>query len=230
MKINEFHNNQHNQHNQHQPSHQQQQQSQPQPQAQASQISYQPMQHSPQMNSNVGVSMASLSQEDINKIINGIQTASQHHLTSLQSRDIPMNVSSITQDPSVKPNYIPGQGGSGGVGGQHHQTKYIDSIEASQNKQNQQQSLEEAYLSMKNKQKKQEKTDELFDEIQTPILIVILFFLFQMPVFNKVLYQYFPSFFIADGNLGLGGYLFKSALFGALYFVIMKFMNYLSVV
>jgi hypothetical protein len=192
-------------------------------------IQQQPPQYSQISQQNTSLqSHSSLSQEDINKIINGIQTASQNNLTTLPSRDIPMNVSSIHQDPSVNPNYIPssqsqGNMNMGNTNGQYNQHKYIDNIESKQ-------SLDTAYVTMKNKQQQQVKNDELFDEIQTPLLIVLLFFLFQMPLFNKLLHQYIPSLFINDGNLGFSGYMFKALLFGIMYFSIIKTINYLSVV
>lgn len=161
-----------------------------------------------------------LSQEDINKIINGIQTASQQNLTSLPSRDVPRNISTIHQDPSVQPNYIEGGGGGGGGQEKLSNTNYIESMST----------LEDTYSSIKKKQQQQQKNDELFDELQTPILIALLFFLFQMPIFNKTLYHYVPTLFVSDGNLGLSGFIVKSILFGALYIILMRTFNYLSVV
>lgn len=69
----------------------------------------------------------------------------------------------------------------------------------------------------------------LYDELQTPILIGVLFFLFQVPFFNAFLFQNFGFLKIhnEDGNLNLYGMLFKSMLFGLAYFGFVRFTTYL---
>ena len=58
-------------------------------------------------NGNGNAPSMSLSQQDINEIVKGIQTASQQNLTKLPSRDIPMDTTRITTDNTVRPNYVP---------------------------------------------------------------------------------------------------------------------------
>jgi hypothetical protein len=60
----------------------------------------------------------------------------------------------------------------------------------------------------------------LYDEFQTPILIGVLFFLFQIPIINSFLFKYFGFLQIhnEDGNLNLYGLMLKSILFGLTYF------------
>lgn len=153
--------------------------------------------------------MAQLSQEDINKIVTGIQTASQNNLTSLPSRDIPMNTNNVVTDNQVQPNFVPET--------KNHED-YINQHDTAQ-------SLYEKQLE---KERNKIKNDELYDKLQTPILIAILFFLFQLPVVNNAFYKYLPNLFIGDGTMSFSGYLFKSSLFGALYFIIIKAIDYLS--
>jgi hypothetical protein len=64
----------------------------------------------------------------------------------------------------------------------------------------------------------------VYDEIQTPILIGVLFFLFQVPFLNALMFKYlgFLKIYSDDGNLNLYGLLFKSILFGAVYFGFVK--------
>ena len=150
---------------------------------------------------------ASLSNEDINKIISGIQTASQQNLTSLPSRDIPMNTVNEVTDKQVQPNYVP-----------ENNNDYIK----------EEYTAEKIYEKQLEKEKARVKQDEMYDQFQTPILISILFLLFQLPVFNKNLFKYIPSLFIKDGTLSFGGHLFKSVSFGVIYFLIMKGINYMS--
>ena len=60
----------------------------------------------------------------------------------------------------------------------------------------------------------------LYDEFQTPILIGVLFFLFQIPFINVLMFKYlsFMKIYNEDGNLNLYGLMFKSVLFGLTYF------------
>ena len=149
-----------------------------------------------------------LSSTDINKIVEGIQTASTNNMTSLPTRDIPMSQNNITNDPQVQPNFVPKNNGG-----------YIEKIQDEQ--------------SLMYKQQQQQQTDynrldSLYDELQTPILVSILFFLFQLPVINKKIYSLFPSLFIKDGTMSIGGYMTKTLLFGFLYYALHKVMNHIS--
>ena len=150
---------------------------------------------------------SSLSNADINKIISGIQSASQQNLTSLPSRDIPMNTINEVTDKQIQPNYVP-----------ENKNDYIK----------EEYTAEKIYEKQLEKEKAKVKQDELYDHFQTPIMIGILFLLFQLPVFNKNLFKYMPSLFIKDGTLSFGGHLFKSVSFGVVYFLIMKGINYMS--
>lgn len=69
----------------------------------------------------------------------------------------------------------------------------------------------------------------VYDEIQTPILIGVLFFLFQVPFLNALMFKYlgFLKIYSDDGNLNLYGLLFKSMLFGAVYFGFVKMTTFL---
>ena len=148
-----------------------------------------------------------LSQDDINKIITGIQTASQQNLTTLPSRDIPMNTLNQVADNQIQPNYIP-----------ENNTDYIKNEDNAQ-------TIYEKHLA---KEKNKIKQDEIYDQLQTPLMISILFLIFQLPVMNKVLFKYIPSLFLKDGTSSFNGHLFKSFLFGGIYFLVMKLINYLS--
>ena len=72
---------------------------------------------------------------------------------------------------------------------------------------------------------KMSNLDNLYDEIQVPLLIGVLFFLFQLPVFKKILYKYFPILFFKDGNVNIYGYSFMSVLFSVFYYLIHKIMT-----
>ena len=151
-----------------------------------------------------------LSQNMINQLISGIQTASKGGGTDLPSRDIPIDTSRISQDEQVKPNFIPEV--------KDTQNDYIKKHET-------QEEVEKKYMS-------QEKTtthlDNLYDEIQTPLLIGVLFFVFQLPFFQKFIRKNFTSLYQNDGNINMYGYLFKATLFSGIYYGLQKAMRQLS--
>lgn len=158
--------------------------------------------------SNSGVQ---LSPDDVNKIISGIQQASQSKLTSLPARDIPTNQTQLTMDEeSMNPNYIP----------QKTNEDYI------QNHSNYEGVLKQQYET----KQKQTSHDELFDELKVPIMISVLFFIFQLPIFRKYMFMYLPNLFLNDGNLALSGILVKSFAFGIIYHGITKVVDYMSTV
>jgi hypothetical protein len=151
----------------------------------------------------------SLDQSTINQIVNGLQQASSAGLTQLQSRDIPRNTENIIQDPQVQPNYIP----------PNRETEdYIVNYEEN-----------DEIISKYNKRVEQDSSlDQLYNEIQVPLLICILYFLFQLPIFRRLLLKYFPVLFFKDGNINIYGYLFTSVLFGTLYYFISKVTTHFS--
>ena len=162
-------------------------------------------------NANVGSQGqgVSLDQSTINQIVNGLQQASSAGLTQLQSRDIPRNTENLMQDPQIQPNYIP----------PNRETEdYIGDYEDN-----------DEIISKYNRRVEQESSlDQLYDEIQVPLLICILYFLFQLPIFRRLLFKYFPVLFFKDGNINIYGYLFTSILFGVLYYFISKVTTHFS--
>jgi hypothetical protein len=68
--------------------------------------------------------------------------------------------------------------------------------------------------------------DDMYHEIQTPLLIAVLYFLFQLPFFKKLLYTYLPYLFSNDGNYNINGFLFTSILFGLLFHFLIKTTSY----
>ena len=149
-----------------------------------------------------------LSSESINKIVMGLQQASSTGMTQLPSSHIPMQTQTHTQDPHIQPNYIPPVQKPDYIG-QH------DTIHS---------------LMQKNKstQQEQDKLDLLYSELQMPVIIMALFFVFQMPFFQKKFLMTFPSLFMKDGQHSISGYLVKTALFGGLFYGINKATHYLS--
>jgi len=148
-----------------------------------------------------------LDQSIISQIVSGLQQASSTGITQLPSRDIPQNTESITRDPQIQANYIPP------VVNQGNQNRdYIQNNE-------QMESMIEEY---NKKQNKMDSLDEIYSEIQNPLLLAVLYFLFQLPVFRKFFFSYFPVLFYKDGNYNIQGHLFMSILFGLLFYLLVK--------
>ncbi len=151
-----------------------------------------------------------LSSDSINKIITGLQQASSTGMTQLPTSHIPMQTQAHMQDPQVQPNYVPAP--------PPQKTDYIDQHDTIQS------------LMQQNKSTKQEqdRLDVLYSELQMPIIVMAIFFVFQMPFFNKKFMKLFPALFLKDGQNNISGYLVKTALFGGLFYGINKATHYLS--
>jgi len=158
-----------------------------------------------QHNMNTNTNSVSLDQTTIDQIVNGLQQASVTGATQLPSRDIPMNTSSLTHDVNITPNFIPPVP-------IQNRDDYI------QNYQESSEIINDYNYIVENNN----RLDDLYNEIQVPILLAVLYFLFQLPVFRKYLFSYFPVLFSKDGNLNINGYLFMSSLFGILYYLLNK--------
>jgi hypothetical protein len=164
------------------------------------------------INTNVNVGLPSsaltLDQTTINQIVSGLQQASTTGATQLPSRDIPRNIDGVTQDVQVQPNYIP----------QTSNKDYINDYENNADIINNYNRNAEYGNSL----------DQLYDELQIPLLISVLYFLFQLPVFKRYLYKFFPALFSKDGNHNIYGFLFTSVLFGLLYYLLAKITTHFS--
>jgi len=160
------------------------------------------------VNGNGNAPSMSLSQQDINEIVKGIQTASQQNLTKLPSRDIPMDTTRITTDNTVRPNYVP-------------EPTNVDYIQQEDN-------LQTILESKQKAQKHNDRMNDLYDEVQTPLFVTLLFFFFQLPFFKKLLRKNLSSMFNKDGTDNFSSYILKSTLFGFMFFGLSKVTKYIS--
>jgi hypothetical protein len=161
-----------------------------------------PQQQGPQ---NSGMS---LDQTTINQIVNGLQQATLSGATQLSSRDIPMNTNGLSNDPQIIPNYVPPP--------PQQNTDYIRNYEQTSDMVNNYNRSKQMSSSL----------DDMYNEIQTPLLIAVLYFLFQLPFFKKLLFNYVPFLFSNDGNYNINGFLFTSILFGLLFHFLIKTTSY----
>ncbi len=148
-----------------------------------------------------------LSQESIHQIVQGLQQAGG--ATVLPNREIPINNNAhLTQDEQIKPNFIP----------KAENENYIE----------EERSMEDLIKQSQNKKVEQDRLDIMYEELQTPLMVMILFFFFQLPIFQKTMTKYAPSLFLRDGNPTFSGYFVKTLGFGVTYYIITKVIKQLS--
>jgi hypothetical protein len=130
----------------------------------------------------------------------------------LPSRDIPQDQSTYNHDEQITPNYIP------------QPVKKSDYVREHEDM------TEKNLREYEEKNKKEKKIDVLLTEFQTPIFVMLLFFLFQLPLINTLVFKKFSFLSIhnSDGNFNFSGLIFKSILFGGLYYSTLKFTTFLS--
>ena len=155
------------------------------------------------INSSIPNSSLTLDQSTISQIVNGLQQASSSGFTQLPSRDISQNTNHIVQDPNVQPNYIPQP---------VNKSDYIKEYESNDKIVN---NYNKSY-------ENNNRLEDVYSEIQAPLLLAIIYFLFQLPVFRKSLFQYIPFLFSKDGNYNINGYIFTSITFGTVFYLLNK--------
>ena len=130
----------------------------------------------------------------------------------LPSRDIPMDQTIYQQDEEIQPNYIP----------QAKLTRdYVRDYE------------EVTHDNIKRHENRKYKTsmlDKIFSDLQKPVLVALIFFIFQMPMMNTMFYRNFSflSLYNTDGNVNFYGIALKSAVFGSVFYGIQNTMQYLT--
>lgn len=148
-------------------------------------------------------------QKIMNEMVSGIQQASASGATGLPSRDIPTNTVHFS-DEQVKPNYVPQR--------EHHD--YIENTDTEQ----------EILARRMKSHNSRDSLEILYDEFQIPIIIALLYFIFQLPVVRSKILTILPSLFNNDGNPNLTGYIINSMIFGISYYIIHRVLNSLQYV
>jgi hypothetical protein len=75
-----------------------------------------------------------------------------------------------------------------------------------------------------------DRLDTIIDELQTPLIIGLLYFIFQLPIVNTMIFKQFSflQIYKEDGNFNIVGLILKSALFAILYVTYQKIISYIS--
>jgi hypothetical protein len=147
-------------------------------------------------------------QQSYNQFVSGIQQASAAGALNLPSRDIPQSTTSILQDEQIKPNFIP----------QDSQTDYIANHDTTQ----------DIIRNNRNEQDTMDSLERLYQEFQIPVLIAIMYFIYQLPAVRVYLHKIIPSLFSKDGNPNLYGYIFNSIFFGLIYYFMLKLLRHFT--
>jgi len=113
---------------------------------------------------------------------------------SLPSRDIPMETVSLTQDERIIPNYIP------------RADKYLPDEDE----------LDETAL--KRRYAKEKQVNDVFVDMQKPVIYALLFLFLQLPIINALMFKYAQIFYAGDGVMNMWGLVFKSVVFGCTVF------------
>ena len=129
----------------------------------------------------------------------------------LPSRHIQQDTTQYAQDEQIQPNYIPKERVSNDYVREYEEftDKHIQKHER-ENDRNQQ-------------------IDDILSDLQVPIFVSILYFLFQLPIINAYIFKRFSflSIYNDDGNFNFYGLVFKSWIFGSIYYMVTKFTNFL---
>lgn len=146
-------------------------------------------------------------QKVMNEVVTGIQQASASGATGLPSRDIPTNTVHFA-DEQIQPNFVP----------QKEQEDYIQNTDTEQD-----------ILARRGRnQGSRDSLEILYDEFQIPIIIGLLYFIFQLPIVRSKMLAILPALFNKDGNPNLTGYIMNSLSFGVLYYTISKVLTHLQ--
>jgi hypothetical protein len=147
--------------------------------------------------------------ENVNKFVSGVQEAVASGALGLQSRDVPQSQTHITQDAQMQPNFVPAQ----------EQEDYIGASQTNR----------DVVREHDEKRKVEESYDTLFDNLQTPVLLAILYFIFQLPVVKQTVFRLVPALFKKDGTPNLYGYITHSISFATVYTAVMMTLKYFSI-
>tara|TARA_B100000787_G_scaffold103451_1_gene76598 strand:+ start:12913 stop:13530 length:618 start_codon:yes stop_codon:yes gene_type:complete len=158
-----------------------------------------------QPNNNQNINM-----NDYNEMISQLQNVNNNSI-SLPSRDIPINPTQVSNDVQVDNNYIPPPANN-------IDTNYINNLETPDNLIVKEQQLNDYYNSLEN----------IYSELQLPLVIILIYFLFQLPFFKLNSFKFLPLFHNKDGNYNLKGNVFISILFGISFYSFQKILLILN--
>lgn len=135
---------------------------------------------------------------------------------TLPSRDIPQNTANLVQDVQVQPNYVPPVSDSNQKTAEY--MKQYDAIN------------EEKIRTHNAQMAKEQSTDDFMEKIQLPVLVMLLFFIFHMPIVDTFVFKRltFLSIHNSDGNFNMNGMILRSVLFGVMIYFLQYVRNFMA--
>lgn len=146
-------------------------------------------------------------QQEMNTLVSNIQQASANGGTGLPSRDIPQNTTHLAIDHQVQQNNV--------VNDSSDYLKHMPNLD----------NTLENRVRVKNIK---DNKKYILEEIQIPLLVSLLFVIFQMPVSKQFFKTNFKFLYNNENNYTLKGNIFMSVIFGAAYYIGTKLLDYLD--
>lgn len=146
--------------------------------------------------------------QNINDIMKETNNIASTGNLDIPVRDIPIDNGVRQTDQQVNNEYMTNE----------NHPDYIDSWENNHDMIYQQEKLDN----------QRDSLEVIYSEFQLPILIMLLYFFFHLPVVNKWFHKNMQFCFMKDGNMNFQGYIFKSVIFALLFYVIHRNISYLS--
>lgn len=157
-----------------------------------------------------GGGSAPMDQRLLQELVSGVQRASSAGMTALPSSDIPRDSLAMQHDEQIKPNYIPTSSSARGADTDDYIKRYETSDDVRTNN--------------RRSQNRMDSLEAIYTEFQMPILLGVLYFIFQMPVLRTHMLNFIPALFNKDANLNLVGLVAMSSSYAIAYYVITKLL------
>lgn len=146
------------------------------------------------------------------RVQNDATSKNVHSIHRLPSRDIPMDQTNYQQDEEIQSNYMP-------------RVKFADDYVKDY------ENLTDVKIKHHERGKARSSIiDRICTDLQTPIFVALLFFIFQMPLVNTMFFRRFSflSIYNSDGNVNFYGIALKSILFGSAFYMLDNTIEYLT--
>jgi len=131
---------------------------------------------------------------------------------NLPSKHVNIDTAAYMQDEAVQANYIPSPKLT-----KDYILEYEDEFEKKKKE---------------NEKKKYQtnRVEQILTEFQLPFLIALLFLIFQLPIVNTMVFKRFSflSIYHEDGNFNFYGLVFKSVMFGGLFYSVQKMIDFVN--
>ena len=145
-----------------------------------------------------------IQQQEMNTLVSNIQQAAQNGGTSLPSRDISQNTQHIAIDPHIQQNNV--------VNNTNDYLAHMPDVSNSIHQNIKQQNRADNYK-------------YLLEDVQLPLLVGLLFVIFQMPITRLFFKTHFSFLYNNENNYTLKGYIFMSIVFGTSYYISTKLLD-----